>query len=481
MGFHRLTRTLLAYCLIGGCALAQAEEDALDYFYTPQVGFDQQPLINRIFIHARNTEYDNALSTSELLLAEAESLKQSKPVSYGEMMVNHGILLAALARYDEALPFIEIGLSQIEQSVGPFSEELVNGIMVKALTQMGLDEPAEAADTFRRAQHITHRTGGVYSKDQMIMLNYLTATSLRQGDPHAADVQQLFSLKVAEQAYGPESKAILPTLSRLGSYFASRGSTIPIMAPTEIRMLRDSLFKHSITMYERALDIVAQNYGEGDIRLVPHLRGMANARLLQVTSRHRAEDALRRSLEIIQNQPDATTIDKAQAHIDIGDLYIITSNINSDEFYLKAWEMLQETERTRDIAQSLFGVPVRLYPRRSPVFYLDRMPDAAEGASELFVELEYNVNEKGRVRDIRVLEKNVPNENVRELRQTVRNLRYRPRIEEGQVVRTEGLRLHQLFKVYGRNNEFVDDFPSEAETETEVEAADSAVADDEVS
>lgn len=428
-----------------------------------------------MFIHARNTEWQNALSTSDTLIRNSTNLQDTNPKAYGQMLINHGILLAASEQYDEAMTMIDSGLVMLEEEVSPFSDELINGIMARALTQMGLQMPAEAEDSFRRAQHITHRKDGVYAEDQLVMLNYMTATSLQQGDPIAADTQQLFSLKVAEQVYGPESQAILPTLSRLGSYFASRGSTVPVMAPTEIRMLRDSLFKHSISMYNRALMIVEQNYGAQDMRLVPHLRGLASARLLQVTARHRAEDALLRSLEIIENQPDVKTVEQAQAHIDLGDLYIITSDERSAEFYLTAWNMLQENQQTREVAQSLFGVPVRLYPRSTPVYFLDRIPDAAEGAEELFVDLEYNITENGRVRDVKVIDKNVPNEKVRILRQSVRAVRYRPRIEKGEIVATEGLRLHQLYKVYG-DTEQNEDSPSEDDP-----GGESTVPDDELS
>jgi hypothetical protein len=448
-------RLIVFFLLLPIAALA--EQDTLDYLYSPSLPEKQQLLLDRVNIHARSAEFDYAINLSQSLLDESAYLQLQSSVIYGQIMVNHGIIQSAATDYVLGLSVIESGLAFMERDLNPFSLDLVNAIMAKGLTQLALESLIDAEDTFRRAQHITHRQGGVYSADQISIINYITTTKLRQGEPTAADQQQLFSLRVSEQAYGHDSLELLPVLNRLGSYFATRGSTIPLSLPTEYRMQRDLLFKHSVSMYQRSVAIIELNFGTNDLRLVQPLRGLASARMLQVTNRKFAESALERSLSIIQSNPDSDLSDRARALIDLGDLYIITSDNRAAETYLEAWHLLQETPDTQLVAISTFGTPTRLFPRDNPIFYLDRRPDSANVGEPLFVDIEYSVNTAGKVNRVSVLDSNVPNEQVRLLRMRVRGSRFRPRIIDAQVVPTEGLLVHQPFALIRRQIASPDD------------------------
>ena len=339
--------------------------------------------------------------------------------------------------------------------------------MAKGICQLLLGSFTDAEDTFRRAQHLTHRNKGVYNKEQLPMVSYLAATNLRQRNSLAADQQQRFSLKVAEQSYGPNSIEILPTLTRLGSYFASRGDTISLAAVTELRQLRNILFKDSVNLYHRAIEIIELNYGVNDLRLLTPLRGLASARMLEITQRRYAEAALLRSLEIVDSNPNSDLTDRTQAMVDLGDFYIIISDERARETYLSAWTMLQETPETQQLASYLFDSPVRLYPRNPDFLYLERTPDGVTTGDELFVNLQYDVSPDGHVRNIEIIDKNVPNKGVRLLRQTLRASRYRPRIHNGELVSTEALEIRQLFAVlYSRP---LPDEKQEEEADTPIE------------
>ena len=436
----------LTLLLIVPC-LAIAEEDTLAYLYDPALGERQQSMAERIRLHARNTEFDAAISLSQDLLDSADPLRDADPSIYGQVMINHGILRVAAGEYQLGLSIIERGMEFLEARTNPFDEILINSVMAKGICQLQLGSFTDAEDTFRRAQHITHRHKGVYNKEQLPMISYLVATNFRQRNSLAADQQQRFSLKVAEQSYGPNSIEILPTLARLGSYFARRGDTIPLAAITELRLLRNILFKDSINLYLRAIEIIELNYGVNDLRLLTPLRGLASARMFEITQRRYAEVALLRSLEIVDSNPNSDLTDRAQALVGLGDFYIITSNEKAQETYLNAWAILQETPETQQLALSLFGSPVRLYPRNSPFLYLDRTPDGVTIGDELFANLQYDVSPDGHVREIEVIDKNIPNKGVRLLRQTLRASRYRPRIHNGELVSTEALQIRQLFAV----------------------------------
>jgi len=455
-----LTLLLMVPCL------AIADQNTLAYLYEPVLGEGQQSMVQRIKLHAWNAEFDAAISLSQDLLDSADPLRDADPSIYGQVMINHGILRVAAGEYQLGLAIIERGMEFLEARTNPFDEILINSVMAKGICQLLLGSFTNAEDTFRRAQHITHRHKGVYNKEQLPMISYLTATNLRQGNSLAADQQQRFSLKVAEQSYGPNSIEILPTLVRLGSYFASRGNTIPVVAPTELRLLRNILFRDSINLYLRAIEITELNYGVNDLRLLTPLRGLASARMLEITQRRNAKVALLRSLEIVDSNLNSDLTDRAQAMVDLGDFYIITSDKQAQEIYLNAWAILQETPETQRLAASLFGSPVRLYPRDSPFLYLDRTPDGATPGDELFANLQFDVLPNGHVQAIEIIDNNVPNKGIRLVRQILRASRYRPRIHNGELVSTEALQKRQLFAVL-YNKPLPDDKQEEADTAVE--------------
>jgi tetratricopeptide (TPR) repeat protein len=452
-----LTLLLMVPCL------AIADQNTLAYLYEPVLGEGQQSMVQRIKLHAWNAEFDAAISLSQDLLDSADPLRDADPSIYGQVMINHGILRVAAGEYQLGLAIIERGMEFLEARTNPFDEILINSVMAKGICQLLLGSFTNAEDTFRRAQHITHRHKGVYNKEQLPMISYLTATNLRQGNSLAADQQQRFSLKVAEQSYGPNSIEILPTLVRLGSYFASRGNTIPVVAPTELRLLRNILFRDSINLYLRAIEITELNYGVNDLRLLTPLRGLASARMLEITQRRNAKVALLRSLEIVDSNLNSDLTDRAQAMVDLGDFYIITSDKQAQEIYLNAWAILQETPETQRLAASLFGSPVRLYPRDSPFLYLDRTPDGHTTGDELFANLQFDVLPNGHVQAIEIIDNNVPNKGIRLVRQILRASRYRPRIHNGELVSTEALQKRQLFAVL-YNKPLPDDKQEEADT-----------------
>ncbi len=453
----RVIRAAFASCLFLLASAASGDQDALNYLYEPAMPEEYENLLGRMMVHARNAEFEDAINVSQTIVDGAEPLQQNDPTTYGMILTNHGILFTAAGDYELGLSILESASAYLELRTNPFSTEWMNHIMATALAESGLGNLTDAEDTFRRAQHITHRQNGVYSPDQISIINYITANHLKSGRVIAADREQRFTLRISEQEFGPDSPEMLPILTRLGSYFATRGSTMPVALPAEIRLRRDLLFKDSVNMYERAISIIEDQYGNMDLRLLGPLRGMASARLLQVTNRKYAENALQRAMAIVNANPDSDVGDQARALIDIGDLYVITSDRKASQYYLQAWNLLQDSEETRLAATQFFSTPTRLHPRRDDVLYLERKPDAAKNGEELFAELQYTVSAQGKVQHVQILDKNVPNEQVRILRGRLRATRFRPRIIDGEILPTEGLILNQKYHLLSEASLIPDD------------------------
>ena len=430
--------------------ITSAQENVLDYFFDELTFNDQtsRRQYEQIQIQLRNGQFEPAKQAAENLVANNIGLAESDPTLYGKLLANLGILLSSQGHYLEAMEALDPGLEFIEAKANRFSTTLMNVIMARGLTQSELDYFEEAEESFRRAQHISHRVGGVYTPEQLQIINYITRLNLRQGKLLDADREQEFNLRISEQAYGKDSEELLPILRRLGAYFASRGQMIPLSDVPDFRYYRDSLFRQSINFYRRAIKIIEDNYGVNDLRLVEPLRGLANARLLQITNRSASEAALERALSIVDSNPDTDLPDRVKAMIRLADMYTITGDRRAPAIYLQAWEMMQEDTVYRQLSAEIFGTPTRLHPEVSGVLYLARKPDAAMKEDvELYIDVAYSVRANGRVTNIHLLDKNVPNAQVRYMRTRLAETRFRPRILNGELVATDNLMIHQTFEV----------------------------------
>ncbi len=439
-----LTGRMLALALLAAPALAS--QDTLYYRYTPALPAAQQSLQAAIDQQLRDTEYSQALALSQSLLDASEP----DAAPYAMLLVNHGIIQAAVTGADnqqQGLVAIERGLALMEQTISPFARQLQKALMARGITRMALGEYAAAEDSFRHAQHIAHRHGGVYAPAQIPIVNYITVTQLKRNQGLDADREQTFNLRISERDHGPESPSLLPLLNSLGNYFANRGHAYPLTAATEARLQRDLLFKNAVRLFQRAVTIIETNYGDQDPRLLQPLRGIADARIRQVANRKQAGAALERCLAILQADPDSDLPDRVMAMVDLGDLYTLTAAGQAEAVYLEAWQLLQETPETRQLAEKLFATPTRLHPKGDQKLYLSKRPDAAGEEGSIYATVEYSVTREGKVNQLKVIEKNLSNEQLRLLKIRLRNTRFRPTITNGQLVPTAGLQLRQDYYV----------------------------------
>ena len=462
----RLLSGLLSRVVIGllSCLTpALADQELLQHLYSPSLPIAQQPLQDKLEQQVQQMEFTQALALSQSLLdrftasrlpegrVPKNNVTTRRDMLYGMLMVNHGILQIAAqdpeTGYDQGLVFIEQGLGLMATQLPVFSPDLRPALIVKGLTQTALSQYALAEDSFRHAQHITHRHQGVYSPQQIPTINHITRTQLRRKQTEAADREQLFSLFILEQVHGTESPALASLLNNLGMYFAHRGKFLHRDQRNASRQEREFLFKRAIALLERAVMIIEQHFGAHDLQLMQPLQNIAKTRIWQDTNKKQAQEVLERSLGIVLADPNADPSDKAMAMVELGDMYIMAGHKKAADTYLEAWHLLQATPTSQQLAEQLFGTPQRLPLQAEKKLYLSRRPDNASEGEAIFATLEYSVTEKGKVEQLVAIDNNLPNEQVRLLKTHLRTARFRPRIVAGEVVLTEGLVLRQLYGV----------------------------------
>jgi hypothetical protein len=156
---------------------------------------------------------------------------------------------------------------------------------------------------------------------------------------------------------------------------------------------------------------------------------------------------MERAMGIVVNHPASDDSDVARSYISLADTYVLTSNRRAKDLYLQAWEILSADPAHEELRYELFGRPKRLHPLKPIDMQIDHFPTGIEPGTKLFIDVEYAVYPNGRVRNIKVLETNISTAETKQFKYFVGEMRYRPRIIEGEIQTTEGLGMYQTFEV----------------------------------
>ena len=403
--------------------------------------------------NARNLELNKALSEIESITHQPSEVSTLSGLNRLKALCNVAIMKVASGDYTDGLVGLDNSIAALSDLVKPFDPAMVSALVVRGIAALSVEDYNESRKALRRAQHILHREEGVFTLNQLPLVDYLALTNLRAGEPFSADREQLFSVTIVKKEFGDRSESIIPRLIRVGNYFAQRAMGIPISTDTDSLNQRAWMLKTSRQMHLDTIEIFEDLYGTDSPKLIAPLRRLAKAKLIASMGRKSAESDLKRALELSSKNEEVDKAEVYAVNVDLGDFYAVTKNEKSAAQYLLSWKLMQEEDAGKQLAKSYFGSPVRLHPPKISHFSLDRLPDSAEPGSELFVDLEFGINEVGRVFNAKITDKNIPNDQARAVRQREKNTIYRPRIEEGVFVPVDANQLRQLFKVKQLNKQ----------------------------
>ena len=468
-----LAATLL-YLVLSISAFAQ--QAVLEHIYSePFIADAGQAQIfdelNRLFKidleQAAKLAYEQA---NKLLASEKHA---GNPALAGQMLSNAAIADAALGRYQQAAHTFEQALTLIEAEYKVFSPNLMNALLASGITSIELKKMQDAENKFRWAQHIQHRQGGVFNINQTEVNDWLTRLHLLQNQLAAADLVQRFGLRIAESNFALGSDSLNDARLKAAAYFSERGSQLPFGEAENYLLSRDNIFRQSIVLYKSAIASVESTHGHNDPRLIEPLRSFAKTRIKQGTSTRAAIPLLERVLGIIKKQSTVDPLDHIRAWLELGDIYIITSDKQARTAYAAAWVLLENLPDKTEARNSLFTEPKLLYPNKLAPLLLERRPVATgPDEDEFYADISYLVSEAGKVEKIEVHDKNVPHSQVKILKNILMGSRFRPRLVAGEP--EEFLKHHrQTFLLLPQSQEPspADDTSQEAESTVPTEAA----------
>ncbi|MFT7688375.1 MAG: tetratricopeptide (TPR) repeat protein [Candidatus Azotimanducaceae bacterium] len=417
------------------------------------------------------------------------------------------LILEGNGDYENAIKSYKQAIENIEGNSGPFSERLIEPLMGVARSEFSLAEYENSISFLVRAQHLVHRSQGVYATRQQEGVDLLIKTHLAMDEVKLADKQHKFKLFLAEHNVGAGGIRLLPALDIINNWYIQTG---------QLNRARKSL--------QRSREIIKSEGGDFDPLQTETLVKLAKVRRLgRFCCSHRL---LEEGLEIIDANPNLGSQKKGLYYLELADAYTAGGKpLEAKVFYAKAWTLLNEANHQvsfdkprgievareisdgRSVNSKIFIVERERFGSRqykeatreekrtldslTPQefrFAIDenapkrRIRDLNTGSSimgdnelrvighpyefnrqqlrqvlpirmlnndalaKLNIELVLTVDAEGRTSQVRVITPNVPTKLSRLMREVVNRSYFRPRLEDGIPVVTTDFSISQRFK-----------------------------------
>lgn len=434
----------------------------------------------------------------------AEKANSTSPPAMAKEDTNNDaaseLLSAIIARNTElknslnlAIENHRAAIEQKENEVGPYDLELSEMVYGLGKTLQTSQRYEEAISAYRRSLYLKRVNDGVYSLSQAPMLRGIIESHIRQGQTDAAAESYEQLVWIHLKTYGNNDPRLIPLMEEVGQWHLNA------YIQTEER--EDSYHLNAaFDLYSIAIKVSSEHHGSSNIELIDMLKNLAITSYYQTLHQQRypefaelgtpvpfgyrplgtsGDERLRRGsfylhghsahrkiLDILDSNPEVTPIDKAKAHTDLGDWYILYGRYQlAVKAYQQAHKAMEGDEQKEAVLASLFGMPTMLPKLETKIIQETAMTNSAlpnhvlpsqssensESDSstqnvsyqnifiqDSYVNLTVDVTEKGAATNLKVSE--VYPEDAGEYgyraRQTIRAKKFRPRFESGSPVLT---------------------------------------------
>lgn len=358
-------------------------------------------------------------------------------------------------------------VTDIELDGGAWDRGLVEELASLGLLQQQQGNHVGAIQTFDRAMHVNRINSGLYTLEQIPVVEQLIQSHMALGDWEEADTYNNYLFHVQQKAYGVDDPRLIPVLDRLATW------NIQAFKIGYGNLLGIKL-RQSQIMFNAAARMVDVHFGKDDKRFVNYQRNIASSaylvarnpdlmmeierpeyrsmqqmfaerlneqRQVQPPGFRTGERALIEIVMFYQEQDDdAYALAEAITHL--ADWYLMFGRRQDTlKNYKIAWDMLQQLEDSEELTQRLFGKVTPLPAFASSIetpdaFY--RNEDGTEALSFDYADVTFDVTVNGITRKVENISEETQDNQAQlsKLRMAVRSMRFRPLLIDGEPERS---------------------------------------------
>ncbi len=359
------------------------------------------------------------------------------------------------------MPYRE-AIEHLEAGTGAYAEGLSEELLGLGLVLQRQGRHGEALKVFKRGVHLARINYGLYSGEQLPLLQAEISSHLAMGQLAAADERQQYLYRV--QTRSLDSGEMMSAALMQQANWQYTAYVWDVGGPQFLRLM------NMWDLYRLALNDIVARKGETSEDLLPPLRGMLRAQYLiseyQGESggsgfnagesysgtleynrfnayRHQNYDKGRAVIQAIYevelDREQDNPVGRAEALVMLGDWYLWhDKREDAHKAYHQALAELADLDDAQLQAERLLGRPVALPDLKG----VRPLPAAVEPDTGDIL-LEFDVNARGRVVDLERIDDNELADGgdsyAHRLMRRLRKTPFRPRFENGEPVTTENI------------------------------------------
>ncbi|WKD49208.1 energy transducer TonB [Microbulbifer spongiae] len=365
-------------------------------------------------------------------------------------------------RPSEAVQNYRERIEELEAQHGAYGAGIDEQLLGLATALQKAGAHREAAGEFRRAMLVNRVNEGLFSLNQIPMIERLIESQIAMNQWDEANDNQQYLYWLYEKNYGEKDPRMLPAIDNLSRWH--------LQAFKEEK--GDTVVEHLISatkLYTLAVDIISKNFGSADLRLVDALRGLTatnyylatykgepqapviintsfrhigpgvhqNTKLDQYRAKgfNTGKKAITRIVDVYQKNPQSPPAASAKAKVELGDWYMMFNKWHSArKTYGEAYQALWDNGASNDEIRAIFGRPVAL-----PA--LPILDSESKALANAHITVTYDVTAFGKARNIKILRAYPPGKlhTGSKVRNILKRAKFRPRFEDGEAVETRGI------------------------------------------
>lgn len=352
-------------------------------------------------------------------------------------------------------------IADLERRGGPYARGLSEQLQGLGAVYRDQGLHGEAIEAFKRGVHVARINNGLYSPEQIPLLQGLIESLVASGDFERADERQGYLYRIQRDIYGENSEQMSSAMLQraawerkayylaLGDTAFTRLLTMWELYGTVIGSIADRKGNTSPELLEPLTGLLQTQYMissySGESRKGPVAASSADLKFVEKdrfgairTANYKQGKAVIEALrDVYDYNEDEQSPLPAETRVQLGDWHLWHGKWNSAvAAYRQAWDELGELENGAIERQVYFSRPVML-------------PDTPGSPGELkppasirgYAEASYYISPKGRVRDLELLKLEPVDESDDaepiQLLRRIRRMLYRPVLVDREPVATE--------------------------------------------